>query len=53
MIKGELYTGDNINAALVILGLYLIIRSIINIHHHDQHIKELKLRHSLIADIID
>ena len=42
-----------INAALVILGLYLIIRSIINVRHHDQQIKEIKLRHSLIADIID
>ena len=42
-----------INATLAILALYLIIRSISNIRHHDQHIKELKLRYSLIADIID
>ena len=42
-----------INAALVILGIYLIIRSIVSIHHHDRHIKELKLRYSLIADIVD
>jgi len=42
-----------INAVLVVLGLYLMIRSIIRIRQHDEHLKELKLRHSRLADIID
>jgi len=40
-------------AALVLLGSYLIIRSIIKIRHHDRIILELKRKHSRIADFID
>ena len=40
-------------AALVLLGSYLIILSIIKIRHHDRIILELKRKHSRIADFID
>ena len=40
-------------AALVLLGSYLIIRSIIRLHHHDRHISVLKREHSIIAEFID
>ena len=40
-------------AALVILGAYLVIRSIIKIRSEDQHILEIKKRHSRIAEFID
>lgn len=43
----------SICAALVILGSYLIIRSIIRLHRHDQHISEIKRKHSAIAEYID
>jgi uncharacterized membrane protein YidH (DUF202 family) len=40
-------------AALVLLGSYLIIRSIMRIHHHDQHISKIKRKQSTIAEFID
>jgi uncharacterized membrane protein YidH (DUF202 family) len=40
-------------AALVLLGSYLIIRSIIRLHHHDRHISVLKRKHSAIAEFMD
>ena len=42
-----------INMALLILGSYLIIRAIIRIHRYDQLIKDLKSKHSVLADFID
>lgn len=42
-----------INTALLILGSYLIIRAIMRIHRYDQLIKDLKLKHSVIADLVD
>ena len=39
--------------ALVFLGSYLIIRSIIRIRHYDWHISEIKRKHSTISDFID
>ena len=39
--------------ALSLLGLYLIIRAIIRLRHHDHHILELKRKHSKIAEFID
>ena len=39
--------------ALVFLGSYLIIRSIMRIHHYDWHISEIKRNHSAISDFID
>jgi hypothetical protein len=40
-------------AALVFLGSYLIIRSIIRIHRYDGHISDIKRKHSKISDFID
>jgi uncharacterized membrane protein YidH (DUF202 family) len=40
-------------AGLVLLGSYLITRSIVRLHHHDQHISEIKRKHSTIAEFID
>jgi uncharacterized membrane protein YidH (DUF202 family) len=39
--------------ALVFLGSYLIIRSLIRIHRHDQLILDIKRKHSQIAEFID
>ena len=40
-------------AALVLLGFYLVVRPIMRIHHHDQHISEIKRKQSTIAEFID
>lgn len=40
-------------AALVVLGSYLIIRSIARLHGHDRLIIKLKQRHSHLAKFID
>ena len=40
-------------AALVLLGSYLIIRSIIRIHHYDRHIFEIKRKYSTIMEFIE
>ena len=40
-------------AALVLLGSYLIIRSIIRLHRHDMHIADIKRKYSAIAEFID
>jgi hypothetical protein len=42
-----------ISTALIFLGTYLIIRSIIKIQHYDRIILELKRKHSRIAPFID
>jgi uncharacterized membrane protein YidH (DUF202 family) len=42
-----------VNLALIILGAYLIIRSIIRMRHYDRLIIEIKLKHSVIAEFID
>jgi len=39
--------------ALILMGLYLIIRSIVRLRHHDLHIVELKRKHSKVAEFID
>jgi hypothetical protein len=41
-----------INTALIVLGCYLIIHSIRRIHHYDRLIRDIKLKHSAIADLI-
>ena len=40
-------------AGLVLLGSYLIIRSVIRLHHYDTHIHEIKRKHSIISDFLD
>lgn len=42
-----------LNIVLVFLGAYLIIRALIRIHHYDRMIKEIKRKHSAVAEFID
>jgi len=42
-----------INAALIVLGTYLVIHAILRIRHYDRMIKELKRKHSTLADFMD
>src|SRR5437667_7907352 len=42
-----------LNAALVVLGCYLIVHSILRIRHYERLIKELKREHSAIAPFLD
>jgi uncharacterized membrane protein YidH (DUF202 family) len=42
-----------LNLVLVVLGLYLIVRSILKLRHEDWLIHELKRRHSAISEFID
>src|SRR5947208_3007223 len=41
-----------ISLALVVLGTYLIIHSILRIRHYDRLVRELKKQHSAIADFL-
>jgi hypothetical protein len=40
-------------AALVFLGTYLIIKSIIRLHRYDRLILDIKRKHSQIAEFLD
>ncbi len=42
-----------LNLALSVLGVYLIIRSIIRMKHYDRLIHKIKLKHSVIGELID
>ena len=42
-----------INSLLVVLGMYLIIRSLIRIRHYEKMILHLKRKHSVVAEFID
>jgi len=42
-----------LNVALLFLGAYLIIRSLIRIHHYDHLMKEIKRKHSAVAEFLD
>ena len=42
-----------LNLALIILGAYLIIRSIIRMRHYDRLIHQIKLKHSVIGEFMD
>jgi len=42
-----------INLALIVLGSYLVIRSIRRIHHYDRMIVQLKKRHRGIGHLIE
>ncbi len=41
-----------INLGLIVLGSYLIIRSIIKMKNYDRHIHQIKLKHSAIGEFI-
>ena len=38
---------------LLVLGAYLIIRSVFKIHHHDRLIEEVKRKYGQIAEFLD
>ena len=42
-----------LNVALVALGCYLVFHSIHRIRHYDRTIRELKQKHSAIAEFLD
>ena len=42
-----------LNIALVIVGVYLIIRSILRMRHYDRFIREIKQKHSIISPFIE
>jgi uncharacterized membrane protein YidH (DUF202 family) len=42
-----------LNLALIVLGSYLIIRSIIRMRNYDRHIHKIKLKHSVIGEFIE
>lgn len=42
-----------LNLALICLGTYLIIRSVIRLRHYDRFINEIKRKHSIIGEFID
>ena len=42
-----------LNFCLVVLGSYLIIKSIFRINNYDHHIHEIKLKHSVIGEFIE
>jgi len=42
-----------LNLGLIILGIYLIVRSIIRMRHNERLIHEIKLEHSIIGRFID
>ena len=42
-----------LNAGLIVLGAYLIIHSIRRIHRYDRLIRDIKRKHSAIAEFID
>lgn len=42
-----------LNFALVVFGIYLIIRSILRMRHYDHLIHEIKVKHSILGEFID
>ena len=42
-----------LNIVLIILGAYLIIRSLRRMHHFDEIIKALKLKHSILGYLVN
>jgi uncharacterized membrane protein YidH (DUF202 family) len=42
-----------LSSLLVIFGVYLVLRSIIRMHHYDQVILKIKHKHSALAEFID
>lgn len=42
-----------LNSALIIFGVYLIVRSVIRMKHYEHFIKEIKKRNSALADLIE
>jgi Na+-translocating ferredoxin:NAD+ oxidoreductase RnfE subunit len=41
-----------LNAILIIIGSFLVVRSFLKIHHHDSLIQKFKKKHSTISEFI-
>jgi uncharacterized membrane protein YidH (DUF202 family) len=41
-----------LNVALIVLGAYLIVLSLIRIHRHDKIIRQLKEKHSVLKEFL-
>jgi hypothetical protein len=41
-----------LNAGLIGLGVYLIVRAVRRLHHYDGMIEELKRRHSRLRELL-
>jgi uncharacterized membrane protein YidH (DUF202 family) len=42
-----------LNLGLIALGIYLITRAVIRIHHYDRAIDKLKSKHSRLAELLN
>jgi hypothetical protein len=42
-----------LNLALTVLGVYLIFRALKHIHHYDFLIREIKRKHSIVAEYLE
>jgi len=42
-----------LNVSLIIFGTYLVVRSLIRMRHYDNHINEIKRKHSVIGKFIE
>lgn len=42
-----------LSLALVVLGGYLVVRAIAQIHHYDHLVLELKTKHSMLSKLLD
>ena len=42
-----------LNLGLVVLGVYLVTRSVLHIRHYDRLIDEFKRKHSRLAELLD
>jgi len=41
------------NAILIILGAFLVVRSLLKMRHNDSLIQKLKKKHSTVSEFID
>jgi uncharacterized membrane protein YidH (DUF202 family) len=42
-----------LNLAMIVLGVFLIVRSVIRMRHYDHLIHEIKMKHSVIGHFIE
>lgn len=42
-----------LNLGLTVLGVYLIVRAVLRIHHYDRLLDQLKRKHSRLAELLD
>ena len=42
-----------LNLGLVVLGVYLVTRAVVRIHHYDRLLDELKRKNKRLAELLD